>query len=44
MPQLRDSNQHGDLYAKANVVLPKDLSTKEKALFRELAQVRSKGH
>jgi curved DNA-binding protein len=44
MPQLRDSNKHGDLYAKVKVVLPKDLSPKEKALFRELAQMRSKGH
>jgi curved DNA-binding protein len=44
MPQLRDSNKHGNLYAKVKVVLPKDLSPKEKALFRELAQMRSKGH
>jgi DnaJ-class molecular chaperone len=41
---LRDSNKHGDLYAKVKVVLPKDLSPKEKELFRDLAQIRSKGH
>jgi DnaJ-class molecular chaperone len=44
MPQLRDSNQHGDLYAKVKVVLPKGLSAREKELFKELAQVRGKGH
>ncbi len=43
MPQLRDSNKHGDLYAKVKVVLPKDLSPKEKELFRDLAQIRGKG-
>jgi curved DNA-binding protein len=43
MPQLRDSKKHGDLYAKVKVVLPKGLSAKEKELFRELAQMRSKG-
>jgi curved DNA-binding protein len=44
MPQLRDSNKHGDLYAKVKVVLPESLSTKEKELFRELAQMRGKGN
>jgi DnaJ-class molecular chaperone len=44
MPQLRDSNKHGDLYAKVKVILPKDLSAKEKDLFRELAQMRGKGN
>jgi curved DNA-binding protein len=39
MPQLRDSNKRGDLYAKVKVVLPKDLSAKEKDLFRELAHL-----
>jgi curved DNA-binding protein len=44
MPLLRDSNKHGDLYAKVKLVLPKSLSTKEKELFRELAQMRGKGN
>jgi curved DNA-binding protein len=39
MPQLRDSNKRGDLYAKVKIVLPKGLSAKEKALFRELAHL-----
>jgi DnaJ-class molecular chaperone len=39
MPQLRDSSKHGDLYAKVKVVLPEDLSSKEKELFRELAHL-----
>jgi curved DNA-binding protein len=39
MPQLRDSNKRGDLYAKVKVVLPKSLSAKEKALFGELAHL-----
>ena len=39
MPLLRDSNKRGDLYAKVKVVLPKDLSAKEKELFRELAHL-----
>jgi len=44
MPLLRDSNKRGDLYAKVKVVLPKGLSAKEKELFKELAQMRSKGN
>jgi len=44
MPQLRDSNKRGDLYAKVKVVLPKDLSAKEKEFFRELAQMRNIGN
>jgi curved DNA-binding protein len=44
MPQLRDSNKRGNLYAKVKVVLPKDLSSKEEELFRELALMRGKGN
>jgi curved DNA-binding protein len=43
MPQLRDSSKRGDLYAEVKVVLPKNLSAKEKALFKELAHMRGKG-
>jgi curved DNA-binding protein len=39
MPQLRHSKKRGDLYAKVKIVLPKDLSAKEKTLFRELAHL-----
>jgi curved DNA-binding protein len=45
MPRLRDSNKRGDLYANVKVVLPKGLSAKEKALFKELAHLyRNKGN
>ena len=40
MPQLRDPGQHGDLFAKVKVVLPQDLTEREKDLFRELAALR----
>lgn len=43
MPLLRDSNKRGDLYAKVKVVLPEGLSAKEKALFKELAQMWGQG-
>jgi curved DNA-binding protein len=37
MPRLRDPSQHGDLYARIKVALPKDLSDEERRLFNELA-------
>lgn len=40
MPKLNDPNAFGDLYVKANVVLPENLSEKEFNLFRELAEIR----
>lgn len=43
MPLLRDSNKRGDLYAKVKVVLPESLSAREKALFKELAQMWGQG-
>jgi DnaJ-class molecular chaperone len=39
MPRLRDSSKRGDLYAKVKVVLPKDLSAREKEIFKELAHL-----
>jgi curved DNA-binding protein len=41
MPHLRQPDQFGDLYVRINVELPQDLSAKERALFKELAQIRS---
>ncbi|MGP8214444.1 MAG: DnaJ C-terminal domain-containing protein [Bacteroidia bacterium] len=40
MPAFEKANEHGDLYAKVNVVMPKNLSDKELALFKELAAIR----
>ena len=39
MPHLGKSS-HGDLLAKANVIVPTKLSNKEKELFRQLSELR----
>lgn len=41
MPQLRHPDRRGDLYVEAEVDLPKNLSPREKELFRELRALRS---
>lgn len=41
-PVYKKEGQHGDLYVTLEVQLPKDLTEKEKALFRELQQLRTK--
>jgi curved DNA-binding protein len=41
MPNLRQPDQFGDLYVRINVELPQDLSAKERALFKELSQIRN---
>jgi curved DNA-binding protein len=38
MPHLRHKDQHGDLYAKVEVRLPKRLTPRQKELFEELRQ------
>lgn len=40
MPNLRDAKKKGDLLVKVNVLLPKKLSSKEKALFKQLREMR----
>ena len=40
MPKTDKATEHGDLYAKVNVVLPKDISEKELELFKEIAALR----
>jgi curved DNA-binding protein len=40
MPQLRNPQKRGDLYVKVRVQLPTKLSDKEKALVRDLAEMR----
>jgi curved DNA-binding protein len=37
MPKLRNPKQHGDLYARLKVALPKDLSDEERQLFEKLS-------
>jgi len=39
MPNLKNSKQHGDLFATASVVLPDNLSDEERALFEQLADL-----
>ncbi|MBI3965575.1 MAG: J domain-containing protein [Chloroflexi bacterium] len=41
MPKLEDANTRGDLYAKVRVVLPTNLTDRERELFAELAKIRS---
>jgi curved DNA-binding protein len=41
MPKLQEPKQYGDLYAKVKVVLPEQLSEKERKLFEELASLRA---
>lgn len=41
MPHLREPSKRGDLYAKARIVLPSPLTDKEKADFKELAELRA---
>jgi curved DNA-binding protein len=36
MPRLRKSNEHGDLYARLDVRLPGELSSKQRELFEQL--------
>ena len=42
MPGLRKPGQKGDLYAKLKLIVPRDLSSQEKALFEQLAALRHK--
>lgn len=40
MPNLRDPEKRGDLFAKVNVTLPTNLTDKEKELFKNLRDIR----
>ncbi|MBI5303516.1 MAG: DnaJ domain-containing protein [Chloroflexi bacterium] len=42
MPRMNQENAFGDLYAKVRVVLPENLSAKERGLFEKLAELRRK--
>lgn len=41
MPKYGSENEYGDLYAKVNVKLPKNLSQKETELFKELSNIKN---
>jgi len=41
MPKLKNPSEHGDLFVEVQPVLPQHLSSKEKELFRQLAEMRS---
>jgi curved DNA-binding protein len=41
MPRLRHPDESGDLYVRVDVEIPKDLTAKERALFKELATFRA---
>jgi curved DNA-binding protein len=43
MPRLRKPEEAGDLYVRINVDIPKELSAKERALFKELSTIRGNG-
>jgi DnaJ-class molecular chaperone len=43
MPRLRKPEETGDLYVRINVDIPRELSAKERALFKELASIRDNG-
>jgi curved DNA-binding protein len=41
LPQLKDSQAHGDLYARVKVKIPRKLSARQRELFEELAKLKS---
>jgi curved DNA-binding protein len=43
MPQLRNSQKRGDLYATVEVQLPQNLGEQEKELFKQLRELRDNG-
>ena len=42
MPKYENPTEFGDLYVKINITLPKNLTKREKELFKELAEMREK--
>jgi curved DNA-binding protein len=41
MPKYGKANEFGDLYAKINIIIPKNLSHKEIELFKELQRLKT---
>jgi curved DNA-binding protein len=44
MPKYDKENEYGDLYAKVNIQLPKNLTPKEMELFKELSTLKNTTH
>lgn len=44
MPKFGKENQFGDLYAKANITIPKNLSEKELEFFKKLSEIKNTKH
>jgi curved DNA-binding protein len=44
MPKYDKTGEYGDLYAKVNIELPKNLSDKELKLFEELKEIKKQGN
>lgn len=44
MPRFGKENEFGDLYAKVQIILPKNLSEKETDLFNKLAEMKNSKH
>jgi curved DNA-binding protein len=42
MPRLREPDSFGDMYVRVHIEIPTDLSAKERALFKELANIRER--
>jgi curved DNA-binding protein len=40
MPKYENPNEFGDLYAKINITMPKNLNEEEKSLFKQLSEMR----
>jgi curved DNA-binding protein len=40
MPDLKQSDQHGDLFVRVKVLIPRHLSEKQRSLFQELAHTK----
>ena len=43
MPKLGNPRERGDIYVEVKVVLPQQLSERERQLFEELASLRAEG-
>lgn len=41
MPRFGKANEFGDLYAKTNIIIPKNISEEEIRLFQQLAKIRN---
>jgi curved DNA-binding protein len=40
MPNLKQSDHHGDLFVRVKVLIPRQLSEKQRSLFQELVQTK----